>query len=152
MRSQSSWTWSSARDRKRSTLGVKLPNGWAHSQVYFGQGTRDGSINATVTRHGVKLDFLQVWSYGKVMLSFGSFMKAPFDDENIRREWLGRINAISGMNLPEDAVSRFRPSHSGELSDDTRLSALACSGGLACGEAWNNMTRGASPATAGRSA
>jgi hypothetical protein len=93
----------------------------AHSQVSFGQGTRDGSINATVTRQGVKLDFLQVWSYGKVMLSF---MKAPFDDERIRREWLHRINAISRMNLPEDAVSRWPIIPLGELSDDIRLRAF----------------------------
>ena len=72
----------------------------------------------------MKLDFLQVWSYGKIMLSFGSFMKPPFDDESIRQEWLERINAIPGIHLPEDAVSRWPTIPLGELSDHTRLSAF----------------------------
>jgi hypothetical protein len=93
----------------------------AKSQVLFGQGARDGSMNATVTRQGVRLDFISLWSYGKVMLSFGSFAKPPFGDESIRREWLARMNAIPGIKLPDDAISRWPTLPLRELSDEGRL-------------------------------
>lgn len=96
----------------------------SHSQVSFGQGARDGSMNATVTQHGVRLDFLSLWSYGKVMLSFGNFLKPPFDAENIRQEWLDRMNAIPGIRLPGDAVSRWPTIPLRELFDGTRLTAF----------------------------
>jgi hypothetical protein len=96
----------------------------SRSRASFGQGKRDGSINASVVRQGVKLDYLSLWSYGKVVLCFGSFTKPPFDDEHIRQGWLDRLKAIPGIQLPSDAISRWRTVPLLQLTDDARLKAF----------------------------
>jgi hypothetical protein len=96
----------------------------SHCQVWFGQGTRDGSMNARLVLQGIKLDFLTIWSYGKVMLNFASLTKPPFDDEGLKRNWLDQLNAIPGIRLSEDAVFRYPSLYLRELAVGDRLNAF----------------------------
>jgi hypothetical protein len=77
-------------------------------EVYWGTGTRSGSFSAgvhwTVDRVAT---LFSAWTYGTIEMGF-SYVKLypPFDREEMRREWLTRVNHIQGAKLPEDSFNR----------------------------------------------
>jgi hypothetical protein len=80
------------------------------SRVYWGKGQRAGGFVPIVTHEGVDHQLFAVWSDGRVEFYFQWYAgKPPFSDEALRRELLGRLNAIPGVSLPADAITR-RPS------------------------------------------
>jgi len=85
---------------------------WARSkgQVSFGTGQQSGSIQFSAGVDGVRRNIFVAYTYGTIEMIFQSLKYGPpFDDERKRKEFLERLNAIDGINLPEDAIQR-RPS------------------------------------------
>lgn len=86
---------------------------WARrrvTRVWWGEGVKTGTM-IPVVRHGEQdYQLLAIYSYGKVEIYF-QFLKAkpPFDSTEKRLELLGKLNAIEGIWLPEDAITK-RPS------------------------------------------
>lgn len=65
---------------------------------------------------------IAVWTYGRVEVQFQWLKTRPaFEDEGKRLELLRRLNAIEGISISSDAVSR-RPSFAlATLADEARL-------------------------------
>ena len=69
-----------------------------------------GSFVPTVYHNGTAHQLFAVWTYGTVELYFQWYQaKPPFEAEAKRLELLGRLNAIDGVSLPPDGITR-RPS------------------------------------------
>lgn len=79
-------------------------------RIWWGKGKEDGSF-FPVFNHGVTKHFsVSVWTYGRVEVQFELMKTRPqFAEESKRRELLARLNAIPGVTLPDDAITR-RPS------------------------------------------
>lgn len=78
--------------------------------VWWGRGKRDGSFGCAVTEHGADRYLFAAWTYGRIEIYFQWLKtKPPFHDESKRKQLLERLNAIAGVSLPEDAITR-RPS------------------------------------------
>lgn len=76
-----------------------------------GRGKTDGSLIVALD-HGWERHWLMATStyYGKIGIYFQWMLaRPPFDNEALRIELLSRLNAIPGVNLPQDAITR-RPS------------------------------------------
>ena len=85
------------------------------SRVWWGRGKRDGSFGGTVSEAGTEHSLFAVYTYGRVEIYFQHLKEnPPFSDETKRKDLLARLNRISGIDLPEDSISR-RPTIS--LSD-----------------------------------
>jgi hypothetical protein len=75
----------------------------------------------SVNLRGIKLDFLAIWSSGRVMLCFGDLKRTSSVEESVRRGWLDQVNAIPGIQFPEDAISKWPTIPLVQLADETRL-------------------------------
>jgi hypothetical protein len=64
----------------------------------FGTGAM-GSMSAHFDTAAGKLNLLSLWTNGKASINFGYSLKPPFDDIELRRELLQRLNAVPGLNL-----------------------------------------------------
>jgi len=73
--------------------------------IWWGRGSKDGSFFPIFQHNGSRYHMLSVWTYGRIEIQF-QHMKYPFDTEQSRFELLNRINAIPGLNLAEDGLSR----------------------------------------------
>jgi hypothetical protein len=61
----------------------------------------------TLHHHGTDYQLFAVWTYGSVELYFQWYQfKPPFDAEAKRLELLRRFNAIGGVSLPADVITR----------------------------------------------
>jgi hypothetical protein len=84
--------------------------GWAKDQglrLWWGKGTNDGSFFPMTDHNGAKHWLVSVWTYGRVQVQLGMMKsRPPFDDEAMRRELRDRLNEISGVDIPADALSR----------------------------------------------
>jgi hypothetical protein len=89
----------------------KLADWMQHSGdgLWFGHGLKDGSIFIVVSVGSQKVYPFSIWTYGRVEIGFQHLMKSSFRDEEKRRELLGRLNAIEGINLSADRIT-LRPS------------------------------------------
>lgn len=90
--------------------------------VWWGKGRIHGSFIPEYRQSGVKHFPLGVWTYGRAEVQFER-LKAypPFENEELRKELLGRLNKIPGVSLPPDAVSRRPSIILSELSKGDRL-------------------------------
>lgn len=83
---------------------------WARAhvtQVWWGKGQRMGSFVPTVHHAGTDHQLFAVWTYGTVELYFQWYQsKPPFETEAKRLELLRRLNAIDGISIPTDAITR----------------------------------------------
>lgn len=79
-------------------------------RFWWGQGIQYGSFFPLLDHNGKSYWTVSVWTYGSIEVQF-QMMKTmpPFDDESRRKQLLGMLNAIPGVNMPEDAITR-RPS------------------------------------------
>jgi hypothetical protein len=95
------------------------------SRVTWGRGTQDGSFVPVLTHRDVHHAMFAVYSYGRLEVYFQYYRdKPPFADESMRRGLLERFNAIPGVRLPADSITR-RPSISlSTFSDPAALQAL----------------------------
>jgi len=80
--------------------------GWIKTKpdkVWYGRGSKDGSICLLVTANGLRSTPILLWTYGTVEVAF-PYMKKPFDAPAKREELRERLNEIDGVNLPKDAI------------------------------------------------
>jgi hypothetical protein len=101
---------------------------WARVQMprfTWGKGKVDGSFIPVLDHNGTPHYPLAIYTYGRIEIQFQWLTKPPFDDMDLRRELLGRLNQIPGVSLPEDVIGR-RPSIPLSLlaSDPDALAAL----------------------------
>jgi hypothetical protein len=78
------------------------------AEVWYGRGSKDGSVGLIVTTDGLMYSPLFLWTYGRIEVAF-QYLKRPFDDATKREELRKRLNEIEGINISEDAIYR-RPS------------------------------------------
>lgn len=77
------------------------------SRIWYGQGSKDGSIGLTVDANGSQSYPIAIYSYyGQVEIRF-QYMKKPFDDPAKREELRQKMNEIEGVNL---RIGKQRPS------------------------------------------
>lgn len=101
---------------------------WARGQmlrVTWGRGKVDGSFIPVLDHQGQPHYPLAVYTYGRVEIQFQWLTRQPFDDLELRRQFLSRLNQIPGVSLPDDAITR-RPSIQLSLfaADPTALKSL----------------------------
>lgn len=107
------------RERLLDALEAKEPDAaevarkimeWAkqhHLQLWYGRGSQMGSV-AAGTETGTGCWPFVLYTYGKVGIQFKTLMRrAPFDLEDRREELRARLNAIPGIDLPPDSLTRW---------------------------------------------
>jgi hypothetical protein len=86
---------------------------WAKTNVgnvWWGEGTRDGSFVPIFRHKGIDHQLFAVYTYGRIETFFQHYQrKPPFDLEALRLEKLNRLNGIPGVSLAPDSISK-RPS------------------------------------------
>ncbi len=84
---------------------------WAEDKlprIEFGEGMITGYLFPLIERGGQKYCPIALITDGIIQLQFGQISKKPpFDDESLRRQFLEKLNAISGVSLPDDAIGRY---------------------------------------------
>jgi hypothetical protein len=75
-------------------------------QIWYGQGSRDGSVGLLVTVNGLNSTPIILYTYGRVEVTL-QYLRKPFDNPAKREELSERLNKIDGVNLPS---GRPRPS------------------------------------------
>jgi hypothetical protein len=83
---------------------------WAESNalsVWWGEGRQSGAFHLGLRLRGEWYHLIGVWTGGAVELQF-EYMRnrPPFDSEANRLEFFRRLDAIPGMDLPDDAITR----------------------------------------------
>jgi hypothetical protein len=106
--------------------------------IWWGEGTRDGSFVPNFQHKGTDHQLFAVYTYGRLETFFQHYQhKPPFDLESLRIEKLNRLNAIPGVSLAPESVSK-RPSISLEdLSEDGRLELLLAVYAWVLEQIWN---------------
>ncbi len=85
---------------------------WARVQMprlTWGKGKIDGSFIPVLDRNGEPHYPLAIYTYGRLEIQFQWLTRPPFDDLELRRDFLRRVNEVPGVAFPDDAVTR-RPS------------------------------------------
>ena len=85
---------------------------WAKERglrIWWGQGKHDGSFFPMVDDEGTTHWLFSVWSYGRVEIQFQQMSKPTFGEESKRLELLRRLNAIEGIDISIDKITK-RPS------------------------------------------
>jgi hypothetical protein len=83
---------------------------WANGQglsIRWGRGSKDGSFSPYSRSEGEALYLFSVWTYGQVEIQFQYMTSPPL--EALRPEILHRLNAVPGVVIADDRISR-RPS------------------------------------------
>jgi len=75
----------------------------------WGRGKVDGSFIPVLVVGDRPYYSIVVYTYGRVEVQFQHMNRPPFDDHELRREMLGRLNAIPSVSIPNDAITK-RPS------------------------------------------
>lgn len=93
--------------------------------IWWGEGTQSGSFVPILRHKGTDHQLFAVYTYGRFETFFQHYRrKPPFDLETLRVEKLNRLNAIPGISLGPESVSK-RPSISLEtLLEDGRIESL----------------------------
>jgi hypothetical protein len=98
---------------------------WAKRQglrLAFGSGKIDGSLIPVVDHGGNWYAPVALWTSGRIEVQFSYLRrKPPFDDEANRAELAQRLNAIPGVEIPLDAISRMPSFPLVALTNDAAL-------------------------------
>jgi hypothetical protein len=77
------------------------------TRLTWGHGKQYGSCIPVFQPHDVPFWFFAIWTNGPVEIQFQYLQyKPPFDDPEVRRAFADHINAIPGVAVPLDAISR----------------------------------------------
>ncbi len=75
------------------------------SRLGWGKGKQYGSCYLILDWNGRHHYPFVIWTNGGVEVQFQwEKEKPPFEDESKRLEWLGRLNAIPGVSIPQDGI------------------------------------------------
>ena len=76
--------------------------------ISWGKGTQYGTFTPVLEYKGTAHRLISVWTNGYVQLQFGYMQsRSPFDDEAKRVELLRRLNAIDGITIEDDAITKY---------------------------------------------
>lgn len=93
----------------------------AHAtQITFGHGKVNGSMNAIFVSGGEKLYPLSLSTLGRLYVNFGYCKRGPFQELSKRQEWLNRLNQIPGLQLPPNSIDKYPGVPLGFLSSGDR--------------------------------
>jgi hypothetical protein len=80
------------------------------ARLDYGSGVSHGSVFFVFNREGRSIWPIALWTYGKIEIQFQHLLKdEAFESEDVRRELQRRLNAIPGVNIPDEGLTR-RPS------------------------------------------
>jgi hypothetical protein len=98
---------------------------WARprsTRIWWGRGRTTGSFVPVVNVAGVDHQLFAVYSGGVVEIYFQWYVyRPPFTEEAKRRELLDRLNAIPGVSLPPDSITRRPSIPLAVLAEESRL-------------------------------
>lgn len=78
------------------------------THVTWGKGKLYGTFSPTLVHKDREYKPVQVWTEGTVYVQFGDLQNSPaFNEESARAEFLGRLNEIPGVALPEEAIGKY---------------------------------------------
>lgn len=86
---------------------------WAEKQMprfTWGKGKVEGSFIPVLDHDGQPHYPIALYTDGRVEIQFMWLTRPPFDNLDLRRELLRRLNEIPGVSIPDDAITRRRPS------------------------------------------
>ncbi len=98
---------------------------WAEKEglrIWWGKGQQTGSFFPMIDYRGESFWTIAVWTYGKVDIQFGNMRNGPFSNETSRSELLKRLNEITGVSIPPDAITKY-PSIKLSLLQETEVLA-----------------------------
>ena len=77
-------------------------------KLWFGTGRQDGSVSTGFTRKdGIQLYPAILWTYGRLEWQFKAMMGRPFfNDIEHRRELMNKLNAMRGVSISEEQISK----------------------------------------------
>ncbi len=88
----------------------------------WGNGKFAGSFSAMLDHNSDNYWTFAVWTYGAVSIQFGRMLsRPPFDSEDLRLELLGQLNAIPGINIGEDQITKYPSFPLSTLADNGNL-------------------------------
>jgi hypothetical protein len=82
---------------------------WASKQMprfMWGKGKVDGSLIPALDHDGQPHYPIALYTDGRVEIQFMWLTRPPFDDLDLRRELLRRLNEIPGVAIPDEAITR----------------------------------------------
>jgi hypothetical protein len=95
------------------------------TRTVWGRGHTYGSCKPALDHAGVAYSPIVIWTTGGINVLFqGLQTKPPFNWPDKRFELLRRLNAIPGVNLPEDSIARepsFQLNHGVVRRGDSRI-------------------------------
>ena len=78
------------------------------SYIWWGKGKITGSFIPILKFKEDWTSVIAVWTNGIVAIQFGTMLLRPgFDDESKRKEMQMRLNAIEGVYVPDDLISKY---------------------------------------------
>jgi hypothetical protein len=95
------------------------------TDIYWGQGSQDGSYRPFLVHKEIKQRLFCVYSYGRLEVYF-YFLKqqAPFRSEEKRLELMERLNVIEGVSLTPADIGRRPPIQLSVLAKEEALQTL----------------------------
>lgn len=94
----------------------------AHLRVWWGRGSKDGSFYPMLDFKGEQHWVVSVWTSGRVEIPFQWMLsKSPYGDEAMRLALQERLNTLSGVEIPADAITRRPTFPLGVLAEPATL-------------------------------
>jgi len=99
---------------------------WAKTRMSsanpWGRGVSYGTFYPKFNFKDITIPFFNVFSSGRIEISFGQIKKAPpFDGDEKRLEFLHRLNQVSGVSLASDSINRYPTIPLSVLKEDDTL-------------------------------
>lgn len=80
-----------------------LERGWRPT---FGKGAVDGSFSPVLEPVGIEHEPFAVYSSGRIEIQFHWLLRPPFDDDDMKREFVRCLNEIPGVSFGDDVITR----------------------------------------------
>jgi hypothetical protein len=106
---------------------------WGQSfatQMWYGKGSRSGSIIPVLHKGGTGYFPVALWTYGSAELQFQALQhRPPFDRLDLRQEFQRRLSDIPGVNIPTTDSTSARP-----------YLSRCCAPNRRCSSSWTRLT------------
>ncbi len=88
-------------------------------RIRWGKGSQSGSFSTVVDKNGTGLTLFSAWTSGHIQIHFQHLQaKGAFDDGGKLLELLRRLNGISNVDIPDDAINRYPSFMMSALQDE----------------------------------
>lgn len=98
---------------------------WAEShvsQIVWGKGKQFGTFYPTLDHGHTVYKPIHVWTDGLLYIQFADIItKPPFSEEDKRRDFLRRLNKISDISIPEEAIDKYPAISLSTLNNESAL-------------------------------